>query len=188
MNLTIDALDWDERSDALINALGGIDATPVKTAVRRAVTKTAKWLRVRIVRAIAQGIQMPVRALDQLRVRIHYNKARDGGAVDMWEALLWVGTNPVSAQRFGAVSWRRSMSGARAGRRIFGGTFAAAPRGGEKIVWRRMGKERLPIEKETVAIDEVAQENGLRLERMGLQRFRDTLAHELDYELSKALK
>jgi hypothetical protein len=195
VRLTIDATDWDERADALIAGLGGEGAPIVRRVIERAMRKTATWLRNQIARTVAPGIKMPVKMFREMRVAVYINK-------EDHEAKVWIGANPIEARRFGPVQWSRGMHGARAGRRSFDGTFAANPptQKHTSFIWRRSGEApriatkgryagrlREPLVEEVADIDAVVRENAARLEARALTHFRDTLAHELDFEISKVL-
>lgn len=179
LTLTIDALDWDDQSEQLIQALGGsTSAKPVKTAVRHAVTKTARWLRRQVSRIAAAELTIAQKAFDKARVRVRMEEG------ELWEALLWVGLDPFPAHHLGAVRWTRRMKGARAGRRLFSGAFAPKANG---PIFRRTGKDRLPIEKEAVEFGAAVNENVRRLEAAALKRYRTLLAQELNFQLQKSL-
>lgn len=175
--LTIDALDWDDRIDSMLAQLGGdIQSKPIKVAIRRAITKTTKWLRRQITRIVAAEFGIRQKTFDKYRVSV---RMREG---ELWEALLWVGTNPFPAHHLGVVRWTRRMKGARAGRRLFEGTFAHRSEG---PIFRRSGEDRLPIEVEAVEIDAVLREQLRRLETQAMRRYRTLLAQELNYQLVK---
>jgi len=176
ISVTIDATDWDQVADDMITALGGEDAKPVRRAITRALRKTARWVNARIARSVAQAANIPQKAV----------RARLSVRVGKEEAMVWLGTNPIPAHRLGTVRWSRRMRGARAGRRLFPGSFAWGPNPDKPLVWHRTGKSRLPIEKETVEIDPVAQEQARRLRMQALKRLREVLRQELNYELLKA--
>ena len=178
MNLEIDATDWDEKTERMIHALGGEAGKPVSNAVRRALRKAAQWLQRQVTRVAATEIGVTQSKFKKARVSVSIGK---GSA---WTARIWVGTDPWAAHRLGAVKWTRKMAGARAGRRLFPGTFV--PRQGGPI-FKRSGAGRLPIEKETVEIDAAMQQNIRRLETSALSRFRQLLAQELNYELQKSI-
>lgn len=198
MNLTIDASDFDTGATSLMQALGGAESDLARRVIARAMKKTANWVRNQIARAVAAGIKMPVKAFREMRVSVYIDK-------EDLAAKVWVGAAPMEARRFGPVKWTPAMSGARAGRRTFDGSFASFPPSQRhtKFIWRRTGEApriatygryaykpllREPIEQVTEDIEAVVYEQGARLERRAQQQFRMTLHHELQFELSKALK
>lgn len=179
--VTIDALDWDDRTQVIFDALGGNPkrARILKTATRRSITKTVRYVRRQITRVAAAELGVAQKRFDKARVRV---RTIEG---DLWEARIWVGTDPYPAHRLGKVRWTPRMQGARAGRHLFPGTFAhRAPQG---PIFRRVGRERLPIEVETVEVDEAMRANLIRIEREALRRYRTILAQEMNFELQKLL-
>lgn len=178
MELHLNARDWDQQTDKMVQALGGPDSAYFERAANRAVRKTGRWLRTQVARAVAKDVSISVRMFRQMRVSLRYNRRE-------WTASLWLGTNPFPAHRTGKVKWTRRMRGARAGRRQFPGTFAWGPNPEKPVIFRREGDARLPIEKVTVPVDESAQEHARRIERRAHQRFRTVLAQELNYEMAK---
>lgn len=176
VNLTIDALDWDNQSDALIESLGGFGTKATKTAVRHAVTKTAKWMRRQIAKLAADDIGIAQKTFDKSRVRI---RMKEG---ELWEALIWVGTNPFPAHHLGKVRWNRRMKGARAGRRQFEGSFSW---GEGRPIFERSTAARLPIDRVDVDVHESMRANIIRLEGRALSRYRTLLYQELNYQLLK---
>lgn len=179
-NITIDALDWDDRVDSVVSVLGGENSATFRRAVRRAITNTVRWLRRQVARIAAMELGIAQKIFDKSRIRFRMERG------DVLEGILWIGTNPFPAHRLGRVKWTRKMTGARAGRRTFPGTFAASHTG-TPLIWRRSGRERLPIEIETVDIDTAIGENVRRLEAEALKRYRTLLAQSVNFELQKKL-
>lgn len=193
--ITIDALDWDARIQELAQVLGGgASAKPIRKATNRAAKKTTQWLRRQIARIASQhlGIQQKLFADARIKVRI------DNGKDALGEAVVWIGTEPMDAHQLGTVRWTRRQRGAKAGRKLFPGSFAHDSEG---PIFRRSdepkrtmrkgrykGKKRQPIEKEQIEIDPVISENVLRMERRAGERYLALLAQEMNYELSKVVK
>lgn len=152
----------------------------IQAARRRAFGKLATWVRRQVARAVSQEANIPQKVfLASKRTATHI--AADGG-----ELVVWVGTRDLPAHRIGTVRWTRRMTGARAGRRLFPGTWSWGP--GSKTgsaIFRRLGPERTPIARETIPIHAAAQ-RGLDNALPEISaRFLRLLRAELRYELLK---
>jgi len=179
VGITIDSTDLDSRASALLEALSHNGAAPVKRATDRAVRKTTRWVRRQISKIAASELGMAQKTFDSARIRVVLSNN------EFLEATVWVGTNPMGAHKLGSVRWTRRMAGARAGRRLFAGSFSHG--GNRSPIFERVGSERLPLRKVTVEVDRFLSSALSRLESRALSRYRAILAQELNYELQKVI-
>lgn len=175
-------LDADEL-DALARSVGATESI-AKQALRSALGKTARWANTRVRRAVAKATDVPQGVLNA-RHRFDLRLPK-GDTV----ATIWVGLNAVSAIHVRARETRR---GVRAGKHQFEGAFIGRGRAGKvdgaghAHVWRRVGKERLPVAKQVIDIAEKGRA-AIRGEVLsGIERqFRRTFMHELEWRMQRA--
>lgn len=178
-----------------------LEAWPVEAdrATKRALRKLTTWIRGRVLREVAKAAEVTQKTF-RLLLRFRVTQK------DTWLSV-WVGTNDIAAHHLGHVRWTRKMAGARAGRRLFTGTWSWPEGEAVKtagLVMRRTGATgRVPtnpipnrgarrnppkplerIDKETVAIHAAVQAaiNGLRGEIE--ERFETLMRQELNYALN----
>jgi hypothetical protein len=155
-------------------------ATPaqVSRALRSTLRKMAAWVRTRSVRGLSKELQIQQKII---RRRLRAIKARptpNGGA----EVKLWFGLNPIALIYLGA---RQNSKGVRAGKRFVAGAFKARGKGGKEQVFKRRGKERLPIDKQHADIQQPAErylDDGLLNSAAFEQQFFKTFDHELKWQ------
>lgn len=174
-------------------SLGELDRSLTR-AKRRAVNKTARWVRTRAIREIAAANNIPQKILRGHRNPVSGKKTRGrrgrvfvSRAVEGHEhASLWIGTRAVAAGYLGTPHQFRY--GAKVRGRKFEKAFVATMASGHVGIFRRAkdgdGRVgRLPIKEEYV---ELAQADtavaGIR--RQIPARLRKTLDQELNYELN----
>lgn len=155
-----------------------IEATrkQLETAVGRALRKTGAWLRTHSVRELGRELgitQAPLRQRFQL-----YPRIRDG------EVKVWVGLRPLSVHYLGTP--RQTPTGVRVKRRDYEGAFIEPMRTRYPLVWQRKGRERLPIERVTEELGDVAVTVVERWERRVERRFVEIFEQEARYVLSDA--
>ncbi|MCP5136594.1 MAG: hypothetical protein H6981_07330 [Gammaproteobacteria bacterium] len=170
-------IDLDiDLADAIDDVTIGLDRTDkaMQKAIGRAVNKLTRWLHRRLLQIVAKQTGLPQKNLRRVRVRMGVGKK--GG-------MVWVGLNPVEARHFGKVVWRRGMTGARAGRRSFPGTFAVQ-RGKGALIFARRGEARLPIYQPRVEIDKDIEPHIKRLDAEAQRRFRSLLEQEINFALN----
>jgi hypothetical protein len=168
-------------------------------ATKRALRKLTTWIRSRVLREVAKaaGVTQKVFRL-LLRFRVTQK--------DTWLSV-WVGTNDIAAHHLGSVRWTRKMAGARAGRRLFTGTWywpeGKAVKTAGLIMHRtgqfgreptnpisNRGARRSPpkpleqIDKEAVAIHEAVAAAIQSLESEIADRFETLMRQELNYALN----
>jgi len=176
-NLTVDA---DRALRDAQSALADVPAR-VERARVRALRKLQAWVQRQVLRAAAEAAEVPQKTLKAL---VRYRTTRTEEGID-----IWIGTNPIKAHHLGRVVWTRRMAGARAGRRLFPGTFAwADPRRdpNDPVIYYRTTSARLPIAVETVSIhravvdrvDALTDDIAERLERLMVQELNFALRLE----------
>lgn len=143
-------------------------------AADRALKKTAQWLRTHSSREIAKAlgiVQGPIRH----RYKI-YSRATAR------EVKLWVGLEPFSVHYLG--SPKQTSKGVRVGPREYENAFISHMRSSEPMVWRRKGRERLPVEKVVEDWDGLAMTELERWERRTQQRFIELFEQEARHVFS----
>lgn len=164
--------DAQNRMPELIEAT----AKQLDQAVSRALRKTGAWLRTHSVRELGRElgiVQAPLRQRFKL-----YPRLKDG------EVKVWVGLRPLSVHYLG--NPRQTVDGVRVGRKTFDGAFINPMRSRHKLVWRRKGRERLPIERVTQEIAELGEAVVNRWEARVEARFIELFEQEARYVLSPA--
>lgn len=93
---------------------------------------------------------------------------------------LWMGLNPVSAHLVGKA--KQNRTGVRVSKYDFDGAFIAKMNyGNSLLVMRRVGKQRLPIEKEFVEVHEEITLIFKRFEALAVKRFETLFTQELNF-------
>ncbi len=155
-------------------------ATPaqIKTAQRRAMGKTLRWLNTRITRELGSKFDLPQRVF-QVRAKREFNA--DSGS-------LWVGLNPIAAQWLGKA--RQTKKGVSVRKHRFAGAFIARMKNGHVGVFKRSSSRALPIETVTAKVVENGsaeiEEALARYEKQAVAQYRRIFAHELQYIMDKA--
>jgi hypothetical protein len=144
-------------------------------AAARALRKVAQWLRTHSSREIARELgitQSPIRHRYQIHSR-----------ATVREVKLWVGLQPIAVHYLGEP--RQNSTGVRVGHRQYDDAFISPMKSGKRLVWRRKGRERLPIEK----VEEDWQAPALtaleRWERRAMDRFVELFEQEARYVLKE---
>lgn len=106
-------------------------------AADRALKKTAQWLRTHSAREIGKTLGIPNSPLKH-RFNVYPTRGRQ-------EVKLWVGIRPLSVHYLGQP--KATPTGVKVGKHSYDGAFIDPMRSKAPMVWRRKGKERLPIEK-----------------------------------------
>ena len=149
IELKIDAARMRSIGDEL-----GASEDDLKKAYNRALAKTSRALRTQARKALREGLKLRAAAVLNARLKLVRFRPRGRG---LGGALLWTGTNDLPARAFKGTP-RQTATGASVGGRSFKGAFVGAGQNsGGRIVFRRKGKERLPIYAETVSIVEEAE-------------------------------
>ncbi|HSH30040.1 MAG TPA: hypothetical protein VK971_09060 [Thiohalobacter sp.] len=192
--LRIDGMDWDKRASVILEGLAGRPqrAVILRRAQKRAARKAARYAQRQVARLLSQATGVAQGKLTKSRIKVYLE---DG---ELWEAKLWIGLDPLPAHRLGSVKWTPRMAGARAGRRLFPGSFAhQAPKGpifirsGEppRIMTKgsHRGEVREPLRAESVELDGALEMNMQRIARETQRRYRKLMGDELNFELQKML-
>lgn len=155
--------------------------TPAKVALasKRAAARTRDWLLTNLRRELAQRAALPQKGLK--------GRFRRGGRADAKAysnegyAVLWIGLNPLEAQKAGTP--RQTKTGVRVGRHFFSGAFIARIYSGQEKIWQRKGRERFPVVKMTIPINEELEEILPRYQAAAERMFTQRLEHEINYLL-----
>jgi hypothetical protein len=145
-------------------------------AARRAVSKTARWAQGEEGRKLSSNLRIP---RDVILARLR-RFSRNGGLVQK----LWMGLNPVEAERLGTTY--RSGSGVRAGRFFFDKAFIIRRFGGK--AFRRTTPEREPIERVKLDIDILGKNVMHTSERLIESRFILFMQQEAQIELQRLIE
>ncbi|MHC8341749.1 hypothetical protein [Pseudomonas sp. RT6P73] len=121
-------------------------------AAARALRKTAQWLRTHSSREIAKELR-----ITQSPIRHRFDIFSQSTAR---EVKLWVGLRPLSVHYLGTP--KQTATGVSVGHREYEDAFISPMKTKHQLVWRRKGRERLPLEKVT---EDWASEGVTALER-----------------------
>lgn len=175
-------IELDIDSSDLVRAAREIGASErqVRAALRTTVNKMAAWAKTRSVRELSSELRMTQRII---RRRLRATRTRQ--SAQGVQASVWYGTLPVSLIHLGA---RKAKGGVRAqGGRFVQSAFIARGRGGREQVFKRKGRERLPIERQREAIAAPTQQHVEQLAeaRAFEQRFQQVFDHELTWQMKR---
>lgn len=150
LKLDIDAAEMRRIADDL-----GASEKDLRLAFSRALSRTSRTLRAQARKNLREGLDL--RAASVLKARLALKRYRPRGS-GLGAARLWVGANDMPAHYFKGTP-RRTQGGARVGSRSFPDAFVARAQGaGTRMVFKRVGRERLPIRKETVSVQKEVNE------------------------------
>lgn len=159
------------------NSVAASGAKAMLKAQKRALRKLMTWLRRQVLREASAATGASQKAL---KAALRYRATLTDTRID-----IWIGTNPISAHYLGRVRWTKRMKGARAGRRLFPGSWSWGPGSKtSKAIMRRKTELPLPIERVEVPIHNAvsARVNGL-LPEIGA-RYQTLMERELDYAMN----
>ncbi|HBP1046388.1 hypothetical protein IPC1122_32370 [Pseudomonas aeruginosa] len=145
-------------------------------AAARALRKTAQWLRTHSSREIAREL-----GITQSPIRHRYNIYSQSTAR---EVKLWVGLQPIGVHYLGTP--RQTRTGVKVGHREYDEAFISPMKSTQRLVFRRKGRERLPIEKVTEDWEGPAVSALERWERRAMERFMELFEQEARYVLQAA--
>lgn len=169
--LTFEVDGWASVERALADAPRKLDL-----AAARALRKTAQWLRTHSSREIARELRIA-----QSPIRHRYNVFSKSTTK---EVKLWVGLRPISVHYLGTP--KQTPTGVKVGHRDYDEAFISPMKSNQRLVFRRKGRERLPIEKVTEDWEGPALGALERWEKRALERFMDLFEHEARYALEGA--
>ena len=141
-------------------------------ALSRTLNKMAKWVQTRTVKGLSTELQIVQKIIRRRMRKTTIQKTSDG-----WSLKLWYGLNEISLIHLNA---RETKRGVTAGKHKRDSAFIAKGQ-----VFKRAGKGRLPLEKQTVEIKEKADaylsdqafSNGYQ------EQFFKVLEHELKWQM-----
>ncbi len=137
-------------------------------AAKRAFRKTLKWLQ-------GQVITYATKELGILRKSL-----KQRWFIDLATSTLWIGLNPVAAHRAGKA--RKTKTGVKVSSYDFEGAFIASMNSNnDLLVMRRVGKHRLPIDKEFVEVDEEITLAFNKFKKLAVARFEVIFKQELNF-------
>ncbi|HCE6978407.1 TPA: hypothetical protein NHP34_006056 [Pseudomonas aeruginosa] len=169
LNFEVDG--WGSVERALADAPRKLDI-----AAARALRKTAQWLRTHSSREIAREL-----GITQSPVRHRYNIYSQSTAR---EVKLWVGLQPIGVHYLGTP--KQTPTGVKVGHRDYDDAFISPMKSSQRLVFRRKGRERLPIEKVTEDWEGPALGALERWERRAMERFMELFEQEARYALQAA--
>lgn len=161
-------------ADSAIAALNGGTADMIKKldlAAARALRKTANWLRTHSSREISKELR-----ITQSPIRHRYRVFTRGKGN---EIKLWIGLDPIAVHFLGTP--KEVPGGVRVGHRFYEDAFIGQPKNGQPMVFRRKGRERLPVEAVKESWDGPATTVLERWEKRAIERFADLFEHEAEY-------
>ena len=154
----------------------------IQSAINRAVRKTALWSRTHLLRRIKdEGI---LRRIIVHRVQL-YNKNWRAGIEGGKAVKVWFGINPISADRISRPV--KTAKGYRVKKWEFQQAFV--PKAGRLAgkLYERTTKNRLPIRRSKVEIDEAGNAAFREVEGLIPARMQELALQELRFEVHKAL-
>lgn len=171
-----------EFDSATINQLAlNVAATEGQTrkALRTTLNKMAAWLRVRSVKGLSKSLEIQQKIVRRRLKTVKFKETADGGV-----AKVWYGLNPVAMIYLGAKKAPGGVSAS--GNRFVKGAFIAKGRGKSTSmqVFKRVGKARLPLQREEAAIQKTASdylEGGVLKNAEFEAQFWKTFEHELKW-------
>lgn len=144
-------------------------------ALNSSLPKMAAWLRGKSVPGLAKAVNVPQRVIRRRLKTFRLTKGPDGSTITVWYGLDAVGMIYLQAKQNGA------------GVRAYGGRFVKSGfiAGGKdsRQVFKRRGKSRLPIDKQTAAIDSPA-ENYIEDSLLGSAEFEARFLKVFEHELT----
>lgn len=172
-------LDFDDAD--LVKFLEAMGPAQIQVAINRAVRKTAQWVRTHLLRKVKDetGIARKVIAY---RAQL-YNKAWRSGGDGGKAVKVWFGVDPIKADKIDTPI--KTAKGYRVKKWDFEGGFMPPTRKGR--LFQRVGKERLPIRRATVEIDEQGTAAFNEIAELIPARMRELAVQELRYEMHKAM-
>lgn len=144
LNLEVDGAELARIADDL----QATDAQAGK-ALFSTLNKMASWLRAESVRRLARHLKLPARIARRRLFRFALRRRGNGG-----EVVVFYGLNPIALVYMTA---RQTKTGVTAGAHKRKGAFIAQGRGKNQQVFKRRGKARLPLDKQTLEIYDEAQ-------------------------------
>ena len=144
----------------------------IKRATKRAHAKTIKWLKTQVVRSLSRALKVPQNVLAKNK-RISFGHSEKG-------AVLWIGTNPISAQYLGKL--KQNKRGVKAGKHQIDGAFIWGKKG---FVMKRKSGGSYPVDKIKYHINKTAQQATKQVNKsVVVAYFSKAFERELNYEIN----
>jgi len=156
----------------------------IDRAGKRAVRKVANSTASQLARAISAAHDLPLRLLRKRgkpwnRVSVkHLDHAADHPGPT---SVVWVGFNPIRASYLGAP--RQTREGVKVRGHIFRGAFISTMPSGHRGVFMRRGRDRLPIDEQSVQLSE-ARGIVQKFQAALPARLNTVFRQEMNYELN----
>lgn len=115
----------------------------VEMALRSTVRQLSGWLKTKAMRGLSKELGIAVGILRRRLKALKLRTSSDGSSM-----VLWFGLNPIGLIWLGA---KKTKAGVAAGKRKIPGAFIAKGQ-----VFKRVGKSRLPIEKQSLEVEDQA--------------------------------
>jgi hypothetical protein len=158
-----------------------LGATPSLTqkALNSTLGKMATWLKARSIKGLSKALMMQPKIIRRRLKTLRLRKSANGSL-----ASVWYGLDSVSLINLQA---KQNKQGVKAyGGRFVKSAFIAKGRNGNKQVFKRVGKSRLPVKKQTDAIQEKADKyldhNTVNSSAFSAQFFK-VFEHELSWRM-----
>ncbi len=143
-------------------------------AEKRAVGKTTTKARSELVKDVARQNQITQKIIRRFRSARKISRSRLTG-------IAWLGYRPIKASYVGKP--RQTKRGVRVRRFFFEGAFVATMPSGHTGVFKRKGKERLPIVEQVIELQRAVQSADSVRDRMG-DEFIKRFQQELNFEVN----
>lgn len=165
-----------ENLQGVVLELAATEAQAEK-ALNTTLVKMASWLRSKSVKGLSKELAIQQKVLRR-RLKSFRLKRRSGGS----EITVWYGLDPIALIYLQA---RKNKQGVKAyGGRFVQSAFIASGRNGKSQVFKRRGKERLPVDKQRAEIEDKAN-TFIEDQLVGTEefeaRFFKTFEHELQW-------
>lgn len=154
----------------------GLTEKQMLAAWRRALRKTSRWVHTQVARQMSQQTKIPQKAI-KARLRTYMSGQNT-------TAKVWLGASALQPKHLGKV--RQTSKGVTAGRFRFPGAFTRKIKDPHGVVFRRVGKSRLPIERVLHPIDDPAEAVFNDVAKKIDDRLMTILLQEVNYEIHKA--
>ena len=167
-------LNLSPNSEQLTQTLNATERQ-LKTALVRALNKTARWMRTRIAKDTAQALKVRVKDVNPGLALLSARAS---------QTIAGIGLKPsagvIKAEQLGSV--RQTAGGTRAGQYYWPHAFIWTTPGGQRGVFRRSSKSRLPIRAVQLIVTSRMAERMQQLSQgPAIQQFDKTFARELRY-------
>lgn len=141
-------LDFDYSDFRKVKEWAGITMEELKEAVRLATTDTASWANKESAKDLGRELKVPYPAM---RKRIKVKRRMITGGSSLATARIWYGINAVSLKY---LKPKQDASGVTTTAKAVPGAFISEKM--KKNVFKRKGDARLPIEKQTLDVEDEA--------------------------------